>query len=246
MHREEAREMPAMSDTADYSARDWSVHPPYLHPDYKSTVLRAPKQRLLPLPQSLSELTGPMFGDDVLKPGDDDLSRVPGYPGEAVGERIVVAGKVMDEAGRPVPHTLVEIWQCNAAGRYNHDSDQHDAPLDPNFQGTGRCLTDAEGNYRYVTIRPGAYPWPNHKNAWRPPHIHLSLFGPSFLTRLVTQMYFQGDPLLPLDPIFNGVPEGARDLLVAKYDHDLTQPDYALGWRFDVVLRGRGATPMES
>lgn len=235
-----------MSEPADYAPRDWAVHPPYLTPDYKSTRLRAPKQRLLPLPQTLSELTGPLFDHDDMQPGDDDLTRVPGATAEAVGERIVVAGRVLDEAGRPVPNTLIEIWQCNSAGRYNHDWDQHDAPLDPNFQGTGRCVTDVEGRYSYVSIRPGAYPWGNHANAWRPPHIHLSLFGPSFLTRLVTQMYFQGDPLLPLDPIFNGVPAGSRDLLVASYDHELTRPDYALGWRFDIVLRGRNATPTEN
>ncbi|MEQ9639302.1 MAG: protocatechuate 3,4-dioxygenase subunit beta [Alphaproteobacteria bacterium] len=235
-----------MSEPADYTPRDWAAHPPYLTPEYKSTRLRAPKQRLLPLPQTLSELTGPLFGHDDMQPGDDDLTHVAGATAEAVGERIVVSGRVLDEAGRPVPNTLVEVWQCNAAGRYNHERDQHDAPLDPNFQGTGRCVTDEQGNYSYVSIRPGAYPWPNHQNAWRPPHIHLSLFGPSFLTRLVTQMYFQGDPLLPLDPIFNGVPAASRDLLVARYDHELTRPDFALGWRFDIVLRGRDATPMEN
>lgn len=235
-----------MSATGDYSARDWTVHPPYLHPDYKSTVLRSPKQRLLPLPQSVSELTGPLFGHDDVRPGDDDLTRLPGSDEAAVGERIVVSGRVVDEAGRPVPNTLIEIWQCNAAGRYRHDWDQHDAPLDPNFHGAGRVVTDADGRYSFLTIRPGAYPWGNHANAWRPPHIHYSLFGPSFLTRLVTQMYFEGDPLLPLDPIFNGVPAGGRELLVAKYDHNLTRPDFALGWRFDFVLRGRNATPVES
>jgi protocatechuate 3,4-dioxygenase beta subunit len=234
-----------MAEPGSFGARDWSAHPPCLHEPYKSTVLRSPRHRLLPLPQTLSELTGPLFGHADVRPGDDDLTRNAAVDGEAVGERMIVAGRVLDETGRAVPNTLLEIWQCNAAGRYRHQRDQHDAPLDPNFGGAGRCVTDADGNYRYVTIRPGAYPWGNHHNAWRPPHIHLSLFGPSFLTRLVTQMYFQGDPLLPLDPIYNSAPAAARARLCATYDHSLTQPDFAIGWRFDIVLRGRSATPME-
>ena len=158
-----------------------------------------------------------------------------------------MTGRVLDEAGRPVRGTLIEIWQANACGRYIHPRDQHDAPLDPNFTGTGRVLTDEEGRYRFVTIKPGAYPWRNHPNAWRPAHIHLSLFGPAFATRLVTQMYFPGDPLIPLDPILAGVPDPAARLrLVAAFDLDTTMPEWALGYRFDIVLRGRSATPMEA
>jgi protocatechuate 3,4-dioxygenase beta subunit len=165
----------------------------------------------------------------------------------AIGERIIVAGTITDEDGRPVPNTMVEIWQANATGRYDHPGDQHDAPLDPNFHGAGRVFTDAEGRYRFQTIRPGAYPWPNHRNAWRPNHIHFSYFGPAFATRLVTQMYFPGDPLLAFDPIFNAMPDQeARDRLIAVFDLGVTEADYALGYRFDVVLRGRAATPMEA
>ncbi|MFC7555197.1 protocatechuate 3,4-dioxygenase subunit beta [Pseudoroseomonas wenyumeiae] len=169
-----------------------------------------------------------------------------GARGHAMGERIIVGGRILDEDGRPIRNAMVEVWQANAAGRYNHEGDQHDAPLDPNFHGSGRVFTDENGWYRYVTIKPGAYPWRNHHNAWRPNHIHYSLFGAGFAQRLITQMYFPGDPLLALDPIFNTVPdEAARNRLVSKFDLDLTQPEWALGYRFDVVLRGRDATPME-
>ena len=234
-----------MSDTDDYKARDWSVHPPYLHADYKSTVLRSPSKQLVPLAQTLSELTGPVYGQDALGPLDDDLTKNGAVDGEPLGERIIVTGRVMDEDGRPVPNTLVEIWQTNAAGRYIHKVDQHNAPIDPNFFGAGRCMTDAAGRYRFITVRPGAYPWGNHANGWRPPHIHFSLFGPSFLTRLVTQMYFPGDPLLELDPIFLGVPDrSARERLIAKFSLEETEPEFALGYAFDIVLRGRRATPM--
>jgi protocatechuate 3,4-dioxygenase beta subunit len=198
---------------------------------------------LILLPQSLSETTGPVFGHDRVQPQDADLTRQ--HAGEPVGERIIVTGRVIDEDGHPVPHTLVEVWQANAAGRYQHQRDQHDAPLDPNFTGTGRTLTDAQGNYRFVTIRPGAYPWRNHPNAWRPAHIHFSLFGNAFATRLVTQMYFPGDPLLPFDPIYNSVPDGARQRMISDFARELTEPEHALGFRFDIVLRGRDATPME-
>ncbi len=175
---------------------------------------------------------------------DSDLTRQ--HAGEPLGERIIVTGRVIDEDGRPVPDTLVEIWQANAAGRYVHVRDQHPAPLDPNFSGAGRCVTDAEGRYRFVTVKPGAYPWKNHANAWRPAHIHLSLFGPSFLTRLVTQMYFPGDPLIPLDPILNAVPDmAARARMISRFDLETTEPEWALGYRFDIVLRGRNATPFE-
>lgn len=226
--------------------RDWQSHPPLLAPDYKSTVLRAPTRNLLPLPEGLSERTGPLFGAASVIGEDADLTRNGRCNGEPLGERIIVAGQVRDEDGRAVPDAVIEIWQANAAGRYIHSVDQHDAPLDPNFFGAGRCATDTNGAYRFKTVKPGAYPWPNHHNAWRPNHIHLSLFGPSIGTRLVTQLYFPGDPLLDLDPIFLGTPEPARPRLVAAFDLDLTEPGYALGYRFDIVLRGRHQTPMES
>jgi protocatechuate 3,4-dioxygenase beta subunit len=195
------------------------------------------------MPQTLSEVTGPVFGHDAVGAGPlDDLTKQ--HAGEPLGERIIVSGRVLDENGAPVPHTLVEVWQCNAAGRYLHVNDRHDAPLDPNFSGCGRMLTDAEGRYRFITIKPGAYPWRNHYNAWRPAHIHFSLFGRAFLTRLVTQMYFPGDPLLPVDPIFKSTADTmARDRLVSTLDWETTQPEFALGYRFDIVLRGRDATP---
>ena len=218
--------------------------PDSLSPEYKSTVKRSPSQSLILLPQSLSEMTGPVFGHEYVGANDHDLTRQ--HAGEPIGERIIVAGRVMDDDGRPVPHTLVEIWQANAAGRYQHHRDTHAAPLDANFTGAGRAMTDADGNYRFLTIRPGAYPWGNHPNAWRPAHIHFSLFGNAFATRLVTQMYFPGDPLLPFDPIYNCVPdEQARQRMISKFELALTEPDYALGFRFDIVLRGRNATPME-
>ena len=228
------------------SKRDWRVHPPYLHEAYASTVLRSPRKLLVPIASSLSELTGPAFGSDAVEPGDADLTHIPGSGGEAIGQRIYVTGRVLEDEGRPVANALVEIWQANAAGRYFHKVDNHPAPLDPNFTGGGRCLTDARGEYRFTTIHPGAYPWNNHPNAWRPAHIHFSLFGSAFISRLVTQMYFPGDPLMPLDPVLGGVPEHARPLLVAHYAHDVTEPGIALGYRFDIVLRGRNETPMET
>ena len=233
-----------MTDT--YHPRDWSSQPAYIAPDYKSTSLRGPTKPLIPLPQSLSELTGPVYGAECVAGDDADLTRNGRRNGEPLGERIIVSGRVLDENGRPLPDTLLEIWQANAAGRYIHATDQHDAPIDPNFFGGGRCVTGSDGRYRFMTIKPGAYPWPNHHNAWRPNHIHFSLFGSSFVTRLVTQMYFPGDPLLALDPIFLATPAGVRDLLVANFSLDLTQPNYALGYEFNIVLRGRRATPLES
>ena len=227
-----------------YPAASLEADPPYAYPGYASTRLRSPSQPLVVLPHTLSELTGPVYGHGHLRDGDDDLTRQ--HEGEPLGERIIVTGRVTDEDGRPVPHTLVEIWQANAAGRYIHVADQHPAPLDPNFSGAGRVVTDAAGRYRFTTVKPGAYPWRNHPNAWRPAHIHLSLFGPTFLTRLVTQMYFPGDPLFAFDPIFNSIPdEAARHRLVSRFDMDTTQPEWALGYIFDIVLRGQGATPME-
>jgi len=229
-----------------YAPRDWSTQPAYLSPDYKSTTLRSPTKPLIPLPQSLSEITGPVYGHDAVRELDNDLTKNGVTTGEAQGERIIVTGRVLDEKGRPQPNTLIEIWQCNAAGRYMHTADQHDAPLDPNFFGGGRCVTDENGVYTFTSIKPAAYPWGNHPNAWRPAHIHFSLFGPAFVTRLVTQSYFPGDPLLALDPIFNATPEGARDLLVKKFSLDATVEGFALGYEFDFVLRGRNATPMET
>jgi protocatechuate 3,4-dioxygenase beta subunit len=228
------------------SKRDWRVNAPYLHEPYASTVRRSPRRPLVPIEQSLSELTGPAFGADAVHPDDADLTRIAGGTGEAIGQRIFVTGRLLEEEGRPVANALVEVWQANAAGRYFHQVDKHGAPLDPNFTGGGRCMTDANGEYRFTTIHPGAYPWNNHPNAWRPAHIHFSLFGAAFVSRLVTQMYFPGDPLLPLDPVLGGVPEHARPLLLARYDHDVTTPGIALGYRFDIVLRGRSQTPMET
>ena len=217
--------------------------PDNANPIYGSTKLRHPKQALIGFEQTVTELTGPEF-NPVQHPPLVDLSVINGK--EALGERIIVRGRVTDEDGRAVPHTMIEVWQANAGGRYDHPGDQHDAPLDPNFHGMGRVFTDAEGWYQYVTIKPGAYPWRNHYNAWRPNHIHYSLFGAGFATRLITQMYFPGDPLLALDPIYHTVTDAAaRERLVSSFDLDITKPDWALGYRFDVVLRGRLATPME-
>ncbi|HEU5102479.1 MAG TPA: protocatechuate 3,4-dioxygenase subunit beta [Roseiflexaceae bacterium] len=225
---------------------DREVFPPYLYEAYQSTVRRAPRLPLIDVPLTLSELTGPGPAVSAVTPEDADLTRNAGTGGEAVGQRIIVSGRVLDEHGQPVPRTLVEVWQANASGRYIHRRDSWPGALDPNFLGIGRCLTDADGVYRFLTIRPGAYPWRNHPNAWRPAHIHFSLFGSSWGTRLVTQMYFADDPLFFQDPIFNAVPtEAARQRLVASYDHDLTTPEWALGWRWDIVLGGAGATPFE-
>jgi protocatechuate 3,4-dioxygenase, beta subunit len=218
--------------------------PPYLFPDYVSTRTRAPKDPLALLPHTLTELTGPVYGDEEVGPLDNDLTRQ--HAGEPLGERIVVTGRVLGDDGRPVPGQLVEIWQANAAGRYLHEVDMHDAPLDPNFSGGGRCLTDRGGSYRFVTVKPGAYPWKNHPNAWRPAHIHFSLFGRAFSERLVTQMYFPGDPLFAFDPIFNSIrDESARQRLVSTFELELTEEDWALGYRFDIVVGGREATPLE-
>ncbi len=228
-----------------YALDSLSSHPPYAYPDYRSTVKRSPRRALVAIPQTLSELSGPVFGPDSLAENDDDLTRQ--HEGEPLGERIIVSGRVLDEDGRPVPNTLVEIWQANAAGRYIHEVDQHPAPLDPNFTGAGRVLTDAHGAYRFTTIKPGAYPWRNHPNAWRPAHIHFSLFGPSFLTRVVTQMYFPGDPLLAFDPMWHSVSdETARQRMMSAFDLATTEPEWALGYRWDIVLRGRDATPTEA
>ncbi len=227
-------------------AEQLDFDPPYLHPDYRSTVLRAPTRPPVRLPSEwFHHAEGPAFGRVPVGPTDHDLTRQ--HAGEPIGERIIVTGRVLDGDGRPVPDTLVEIWQANAAGRYVDPRDDHPAPLDPNFTGAGRCLTDATGRYRFVTVKPGAYPWRNHPNAWRPAHIHFSLFGPALGSRLVTQMYFPGDPLMPVDPILQSIsdPRG-REKLVARFDLDTTQPEWALGFQWDIVLRGRDATPMEA
>lgn len=228
-----------------YSRAGNDVDPPYLSPEYKSTVQRSPRKPLIMIPQTISEITGPVYGHSDVRPEEGDLTTQ--HAGEPQGERIIVRGRVLDEAGRPVPHTLVEVWQCNAAGRYVHVNDQHPAPLDPNFTGAGRVVSDADGYYQFTTIKPGAYPWRNHPNAWRPAHIHFSLLGPSFLTRLVTQMYFPGDPLFPFDPIFNSIPDAkARERLISQFDLDITKPDWALGYRFDICLRGPNSTPLDN
>jgi protocatechuate 3,4-dioxygenase beta subunit len=228
-----------------YRRRDLASQPRLYHPPYQATVTRAPSLPLIPVPQTLSETTGPLYGDGSIGESDSDLTRQ--HQGEPLGQRIVVSGRVLDDGGRPVPHTLIEIWQANAAGRYFHNRDDHRAPLDPNFTGAGRTLSDAQGNYQFVTIKPGAYPWHNHANAWRPAHIHFSILGPTLLTRLVTQMYFPDDPLFPFDPIFNSIPdEKARARLIASFDLDTTRPGTALGYRFHIVLRGREMTPFEA
>jgi len=223
---------------------DADVHTPMDYAGYRSTALRHPKEPLIALPHRLTEVTGPVFGEGRVGELDHDLTRQ--HAGEPIGQRIIVHGRVADQDGRPVPDSLIEIWQANAAGRYAHDGDHHPAPLDPNFTGAGRCLTDRDGRYEFVTVKPGAYPWGNHHNAWRPAHIHLSLFGPAFATRLVTQMYFPGDPLFDQDPIFQSVRDPrARQRLISSFDLERTVADWALAYRFDVVLRGPEATPME-
>lgn len=233
-----------MARFTPYRRHEPRSQPNYLFEPYRASIRRAPVQPLILLPHTLSEVTGPLYGPGKIGETDNDLTRQ--HAGEPLGERIIVTGRVLDDNGRPVPRALVEIWQANAAGRYFHKSDQHPAPLDPNFTGAGRAVTDANGNYRFLTIKPGAYPWNNHDNAWRPAHIHFSLLGPAFATRLVTQMYFPGDPLLAFDPILQSIPDQkARDRLIAKFDLEETRPEWALGYRFNIVLRGREATPFE-
>jgi protocatechuate 3,4-dioxygenase, beta subunit len=220
------------------------THPPLDFPGYRSTALRHPKQPLVALPQRLTEITGPLLGDGRVGELDHDLTRQ--CEGEPLGQRIIVHGRVLEADGRPVPSTLVEVWQANASGRYHHAVDTWPAPVDPNFTGVGRTLTDADGRYEFVTIKPGAYPWRNHDNAWRPAHIHFSLFGRAFTQRLITQMYFPDDPLFWQDPIFNSVGDPkARQRMISSYDHTRTAPEWALAFHFDIVLRGGEATPFE-
>ena len=230
--------------TRDVDPGGLATQPPYLHPAYAASILRAPSRPLVAIPAALRDATGPVFGHETVRATDHDLtSQASGPP---LGERIVVSGTVRDDRGRPVPNALVEVWQANAAGRYRHVDDVHHAPLDPNFTGCGRALTDELGRYRFLTIKPGAYPWRNHQNAWRPAHIHFSLFGAGLISRLVTQMYFPGDPLLSHDPIFQSIrDERARKRLISRFDWETTSPEWALGFRFDIVLRGRDATPVE-
>jgi len=230
---------------SDQKSSHEDYEPPYLFPDYRSTELRAPKHRPVRLPNDWFHVAeGPVFGRIPVRAEDADLTRQ--HAGEPLGERIVLSGRVIDSDGRAVRNTLVEIWQANAAGRYLDPVDDHAAPLDPNFTGAGRCLTDDEGSYRFVTVKPGAHPWRNHTNAWRPAHVHFSLFGPALASRLVTQMYFPGDPLIPLDPILNSIPDQrGRELVVSKFDLETTIPEWALGYRWDIVVRGRRATPRE-
>jgi protocatechuate 3,4-dioxygenase beta subunit len=225
--------------------REWTIDPPYEVTAYRSTEKRAPKRALVPIPEDLQPVSGPVFGADDVGPLDADLTV--GQPGEPQGQRINVSGRLLGPDGRPVAGQLVEIWQCNAAGRYAHDRDQHPAPLDPNFTGAGRCLTDDAGRYCFVTIRPGAYPWRNHRNAWRPAHIHFSVFGRAFAERLVTQMYFPGDPLFAFDPIFQSVHDPqARQRMISAFDWDTTEEEMALGYRFDIVVGGHLATPRDA
>lgn len=233
-----------MTARAAYRRDEPGVHPPLNFPWYRSTSLRHPKQPLVLLPHTLTELTGPLLGEGRVGEHDNDLTR--GHAGEPVGQRIVVRGRLLEEDGRPVRDSLVEVWQANAAGRYRHTVDRWPAPLDPNFDGVGRTVTDADGYYEFTTIRPGAYPWRNHQNAWRPAHIHFSVFGRSFTQRLVTQMYFPADPLLDLDPVYNSVTDPAARLrLVCAFSPEWTVEEWALAYEFDIVLRGREATPFE-
>jgi protocatechuate 3,4-dioxygenase beta subunit len=215
------------------------------YPGYRSTRFRAPGRPVVALPHAFHDHDGPAFGHESLGELDHDLTRQ--HDGEPLGERITVGGRVLEEDGRPIRKALVEVWQANAGGRYRHDVDRHPAPLDPNFTGAGRCLTDDEGRYEFVTVKPGAYPWGNHENAWRPAHIHFSIFGRAFTQRLVTQMYFPGDPLFAHDPIFRSVRDpAARERMISTFDLATTTPEWALGYRFDIVLGGSAATPLES
>ena len=234
-----------MSKVLGYRRPYFDTQPALLYPGYRSTIKRAPSKPLVLLPHTISEVTGPLFGPTDVGPNDHDLTAQ--HKGAPIGERIVVSGRVLDENSKPVANALIELWQANSAGRYRHDIDDHDAPLDPNFTGVGRVLTGADGSYRFITIKPAAYPWRNHYNAWRPAHLHFSLFGLGLVQRLVTQMYFPDDPLLPYDPMYNSIPnEKARERLISQFDWERTMPDIALAYRFDMVLRGREDTPMET
>ena len=236
-----------MKRDGEYRARDRDIHPPAYFPGYKTSVARSPRLPLWSLQQSLSEITGPVFGRGMIGPLDSDLLLNGRVDRDPIGERIIVHGRVLDENERPVPGALVEIWQANAGGRYRHVKDNYVAALDPNFVGCGRTLADEDGWYRFRTVKPGPYPWRNRLNDWRPAHIHVSLFGHSFVQRLITQLYFEGDPLLRHDKIYRSIPDpGARDRLVARLDLDETLPLDTIAYRFDIVLRGRRQTPIEN
>ena len=234
-----------MADPLPFLPDDKNVQPPLKFEEFRASAVRAPGKPLVRIPHTLTETTGPSgesIWEQLMGPAITDLTRQ--HKGEPLGERIVVSGRVLDENDQPIPNVMIEILQANSAGRYVHEYDQHDAPRDPNFTGAGRVITDAEGRYRFITVKPGAYPWYNDWNSWRPAHIHFSLVGPAFANRLVTQMYFPGDPLFPLDAIANAVPKEYRRLLVARFDKATTEPFWALSYQFDFVLRGRAATPM--
>lgn len=236
-----------MKSAGNWFVRDRGIQPPAYHQEYKSTILRAPLKAPLSLKQTLSEMTGPIFGDNDIDPLDDDMLKNAIVDREPIGSRTIVHGHVLDQNARPVANTLLEVWQANAGGRYRHVNDSTIAEIDPNFTGFGRCMTDETGYYRFRTIKPGPYPWRNSPNEWRPAHIHFSLFGPAFVTRLITQMYFEGDPLLPYCPIVSSIPDqGAIDRLVAKLDLGETVPMDAIAYRFDIVLRGQRSTPFEN
>ena len=236
---------PVVETPGAYGRETEGAHPPLDYSPYKSTTLRHPKQPLVFLPQTITEVTGPHLGE-ALRLGEHDHNLLVQHEGEPIGERITVSGRVFDTEGKPLRDTLVEIWQANAAGRYMHRWDRWPAPLDPNFSGSGRCETDSEGRYRFLTIKPGPYPWGNHYNAWRPAHIHFSLLGRAFAQRLVTQMYFPGDPFFPYDPIFNSVAdEAARERMVSRFSIHATEPNWAAAYEFDIYLRGPAATLFE-
>lgn len=236
-----------MKTPAEYYQRDRDRHPPAYAPGYKTSVARSPRYSLISLQQSASEITGPVFGQNDLGALDHDLIKNYAQTGDPVGERIIVHGRVLDENARPVPNTLVEIWQANAGGRYRHKKDTYLAPIDPNFGGCGRTITDEDGYYFFRTVKPGAYPWRNMVNNWRPAHIHFSVFGASFSQRLITQLYFEGDPLIPLCPIVQTIPDAdAIDALTAKLDMNATIPLDTIAYRFNIVLRGRRSTLFEN
>lgn len=237
-----------MRPPAEFYPRDRALHPPALTPTYKTSVTRSPRYAMISLQNSVSEVTGPVFGHNDIDQGDNDLLSNYAKAGESpIGERIILHGRVLDENARPIPHTLVEIWQANAGGRYRHKKDTYLAPIDPNFGGCGRTLTDENGYYFFRTVKPGAYPWRNTVNNWRPAHIHLSVFGSAFIQRLITQCYFEGDPLIPLCPIVQTIPDPAAiDRLVARLDLNATIPLDTIAYRFDIVLRGRRSTLFEN